>query len=57
MVIVSTIAADVAVNLGVVAGALVPFCAICLIAVLKLGTEAFCQAEQLDVSVGPEAAS
>jgi len=37
LTIVSTIAASVAASVGVVAGAMVPLCAICLIAVLKMG--------------------
>jgi hypothetical protein len=36
-------AASVGASLGVVAGTLVPVFAFCLIAVLKMGKEAFCQ--------------
>jgi hypothetical protein len=54
LAVVSGISAAIAGSLGVVAGELVPICAICLIAVLKLGKEAFCQAKTLDVRVGPE---
>jgi hypothetical protein len=45
--IVSTIAAAMASEFGVVAGVLVPFCALCLIAVIRLGKEAFCAAGRL----------
>lgn len=54
LAIVSTISAAVASSVGVIAGALVPVCAMLLIAVLKLGKEAFCRVEVLDVKVGPE---
>jgi hypothetical protein len=47
-VIVSTIAATVAGTAGLMAGALVPFCAVCLLAVVKLGKEAFCRLAQVD---------
>ncbi len=43
MVIVSTIAAAVAASSGLAPAALVPFCAVGLIAVLKVGKEAFCK--------------
>jgi hypothetical protein len=45
--IVSMIAAAMASAFGVVAGVLVPFCALCLVAVAKLGREAFCTVNQL----------
>jgi hypothetical protein len=54
LAVVTGISAAIAGSLGVVAGELVPICAICLIAVLKLGKEAFCQAKTQDVRVGPE---
>jgi hypothetical protein len=54
LAIVSTIAAAIASSWGIVAASLVPFCAICLIAALKMGKEAFCKAETLDVTVGSE---
>jgi hypothetical protein len=54
LTIVSAISAAVGGSFGVVAGSLVPLCAICLIAVLKMGKEAFCQARKLDVKVSPE---
>lgn len=41
-VIVSAIAAAMAVHVGVIAGVLVPFCALCLFGILKLGQSAFC---------------
>jgi hypothetical protein len=53
LAIVSSIAAAVGASLGVVLGSLVPFCAICFIAVLKMGKEAFCHSYSLDVKVGP----
>ena len=49
MVIVSTIAAAVAGSAGLMAGALVPFCAVCLIAAVKVGTEAFCHSVRNDL--------
>ncbi|SAL04042.1 hypothetical protein AWB81_06570 [Caballeronia arationis] len=52
LAVVSAISAAVGASIGVVAGALVPVCAICLIAVLKLGQEAFCQVKSLDVKIG-----
>jgi hypothetical protein len=50
-VISSTIAAAVASQLGVVAGALVPFVVLCLLAVAKVGTEAFCKTTRLPIPV------
>jgi hypothetical protein len=55
LTIVSTISAALAGTFGVAAGALVPLCAICLIAALKLGKEAYCKGTELDVPVGPRA--
>jgi hypothetical protein len=49
--IVSSIAAVMASQFGVVPGVLMPFCALILIAILKLGKEAFCACAQLDISV------
>ncbi len=54
LAIVSTISAAIAASFGTVVGSLVPLCAICLIALLKMGKEAFRQAEYLDVKVRPE---
>jgi hypothetical protein len=51
LVIVSTIAAGIAKSFGVAAGSLVPACAICLIAVIRMGKEAFCMAHRLDVPI------
>lgn len=47
--VVSMIAAAMASTFGVVAGVLVPFCALCLVAVAKLGREAFCAGNQLAI--------
>ena len=49
--IVSSIAAVMATQFGVVAGVLMPFCALLLIAALKLGKEAFCACTQLDIHI------
>jgi hypothetical protein len=48
---VSTISAGVAGSIGLVPALLVPVCAMCLIAVLKMGKEAFCRAQRLDVKL------
>jgi hypothetical protein len=48
--IVSLVAATMATQFGVVAGVLVPFCALCLIAVSRLGKEAFCAAKELKIA-------
>ena len=53
LTIVSAISAAVGASVGAVEGSLIPLCAICLIAVLKMGKEAFCRAEILDVKVRP----
>jgi hypothetical protein len=47
--IVGMIAAGVAVNVGAVAGALVPFCALLLIGALRIGKNAYCSGIPLDV--------
>jgi len=49
----STIAAALAPHLGIAAGLLVPFCAICLVAALRLGRAAFCKSLTFDVPVAP----
>lgn len=54
LAVVSAISAAVAASLSVTAAALVPVCAICLIAVLKLGKEAYCQTQKLDVKIGSD---
>ncbi|WP_156992244.1 hypothetical protein [Paraburkholderia oxyphila] len=54
LAVVSAISAAVAASLSVTAAALVPVCAICLIAVLKLGKEAYCQTQNLDVKIGSD---
>ena len=53
-VIVSTIAVAIAGGMGTAAGVLVPLVAICLIAVCKMGVEAFCKAESFDVRISTE---
>lgn len=45
--VVATIAAAVAASLGVVAGAIVPLVALCLLALLRVGKEAFCAGQML----------
>jgi hypothetical protein len=50
-VIVSTIAAAMAHSVGVAAGILVPFCALCLLALARIGKEAFCKGISLDVPI------
>jgi hypothetical protein len=52
--IVATISAGIASHLGFAAGALVPFCALCLLAIAKVGQRAFCQERDLDHRIGPE---
>jgi hypothetical protein len=49
--IVSTIAAAVAKDVGVEAGVLTQFCALLLLAVLKVGKEAYCEGGGLDVKL------
>jgi len=49
--VVSAIAAAMASQFGVVAGVLMPFCALVLVAILKLGKEAFCANAQLDIHI------
>jgi hypothetical protein len=51
MTIVSSIAAAMATYVGIAAGILVPFCALCLVAFLKLGKEAFCAAQKWDMKI------
>jgi hypothetical protein len=48
--ITSTISAAISQHVGLEAGILVPFCALCLIAVLKIGREAFCSGKYLDIT-------
>jgi hypothetical protein len=48
--IVSMIAVAMASQFGVISGALVPFCALCLIAVARLGKEAFCDGKELRIT-------
>jgi hypothetical protein len=45
--LVSTVAAALAVHLGVAAGLIAPFCALCLIALLRTGREAFCRGAEM----------
>jgi hypothetical protein len=49
--IVSMIAAGVAAQVGVAAGILVPFCALLLLAVLRVGKNAYCSGIELDIPV------
>jgi len=48
-VIVSIISAAMAHTVGVAAGILVPFCALCLLAFARVGKEAFCKTASFDV--------
>jgi hypothetical protein len=50
-VIVSIISAAMAHSVGVSAGVLVPFCALCLLAIARVGKEAFCGGASLDVPI------
>ena len=50
-IIVSTIAAAMASRFGVAAGVLVPFCALCLIVVSRLGKEAFCITGEITITL------
>nr|VFK13152.1 MAG: hypothetical protein BECKLFY1418C_GA0070996_100280 [Candidatus Kentron sp. LFY] len=47
--IVAIIAAEVAMELGVAAGALVPFVAMCLVVAVRIGWEAFCNSQNWDM--------
>jgi hypothetical protein len=49
--IVGMIAAAIAVHVGIAAGALVPFCALGLVAVVRLGKNAFCKMHALDIEI------
>jgi len=51
--IVSTIAAVIATDFGITAGVLVPFIAMCLIAMLRMSKEAFCATWEWDVPLVP----
>lgn len=44
--IVSMISAAMAVHFGVATGVLVPFCAMCLVVLVRVGTEAFCSSSE-----------
>jgi hypothetical protein len=52
-VIVSMISATMTSTLGISAGILVPFCALCLLALARIGKEAFCKGGELDASIRP----
>jgi hypothetical protein len=52
-VIVSTISAAMAHSVGVAAGILIPFCALCLLALARVGKEAFCTGIEREVRLGP----
>lgn len=47
-VLVGTISAAIGATVGVVAGALTPLVALCLIVALKIGKEAYCKAVDID---------
>lgn len=47
LALVSIVAAAMGHYVGVAAGILVPFCALCLIAFLRMGREAFCRGAEL----------
>jgi hypothetical protein len=49
------IAAAIAVNIGLAAGVLVPFCALCLVALVKVGINAFCAQSTLNIPINAEA--
>lgn len=53
-VIVSMIAVALAHSVGVAAGTLTPFCALCLLALARMGKEAFCKSLDFDVPVRPK---
>lgn len=52
-VVVSVIAATMADQFGVAVGVITPFCALCLVAIVRLGKEAFCASKSLQVTVRP----
>jgi len=47
--LISLISAAAASSIGIAAGILTPFCALCVLALLRMGKEAFCNAKKLDV--------
>jgi hypothetical protein len=49
--IVSMIAAAVAINVGLAAGALVPFCALLMLGMVRIGKNAFCGGASLNVQI------
>jgi hypothetical protein len=51
MAMVSLIAAAMASYVGVIAGILVPMCALVLLAVVKIGKNAFCAQKTLDMRI------
>lgn len=53
-VIVSMIAVALAHSVGVAAGTLTPFCALCLLALGRMGKEALCKSGNFDVPVRPK---
>lgn len=55
--IVSTIAAAMAAQFGVLAGVLVPFVAMCLIVLARTGKEAFCSTLKWNTPLNPKAES
>lgn len=55
MTVVSLIAAAMATQFGVAAGVLVPFCALCLVVLVRIGKEAYCSASKWDMPLEPTA--
>lgn len=53
--IVSMVAAGVATHLGLAMGALVPFCALCLLGILKIGQGAYCEKVKLEIPIDEKA--
>jgi hypothetical protein len=49
--VVAAIAAAIAATLSLTVGVLVPFCALCLLALLRLGKEAYCKTVALNIVV------
>lgn len=49
--VVSMVAAGVAVHVGIALGALVPLCALCLLGILKVGQNAYCEKVKLEIPI------
>jgi hypothetical protein len=52
LTVVSMIAVAISSHVGLAAGVLVPFCALCMIAAARLGKEAFCSMKDLEMTIG-----